>query len=164
MAGCQPDELFAPGDEKWVRHYDECADLMLNHDREGHFEVPVSARAQHFQALLEGVRCGLNVRHVSLEVRIARVPNQCDRIDSWEQLMQKLDVLWSQKAHKKARTGQVTGRSAETCNKTNLDRIGAGREDNRDRLGRCLCRQRRWHIVCVNHTYVAAHQFGRKGW
>jgi hypothetical protein len=53
MTGCQPNESFAPGDEKWVRHYDDSADPMLNHGSEGHLEVLVSTRGQHFQALLE---------------------------------------------------------------------------------------------------------------
>jgi hypothetical protein len=32
MVGCQFNKFIAPGDEKWVRHYDESADPMLNHE------------------------------------------------------------------------------------------------------------------------------------
>ena len=74
--------------------------------------------------------------------------------------MQKLNVLWSQNAHKKTGTGQVTGRSTQTCHKTNLDRIGAGREDNGDRFGCTLrCERRVKAIECVT---LARGRFGAR--
>src|SRR5215469_6381837 len=60
--------------------------------------------------------------------------------------MQKLHMLWSQSTDKSAHTGEVTVRSSETFDKTQLDRVGASVEDNGDRFGRCLCRKRRWYV------------------
>jgi hypothetical protein len=57
-AGCQLNKLFAPGDQQWIWHYDECADATLRHSRKSGVELISSSRGQHFQAPLQsGGRC-----------------------------------------------------------------------------------------------------------
>jgi hypothetical protein len=76
--------------------------------------------------------------------------------------MQQLRSLWPQSDKKNAHTGKVFIWSAETFDKTHLDRVGTGREDDRDRFGRCLCSKCRRQVVCVNHRYIATHKFSCK--
>jgi hypothetical protein len=47
MAGCQLNKLFALAEEKWVCHYDESADAVLNHRSESRLKFTFSAGSEH---------------------------------------------------------------------------------------------------------------------
>src|SRR5262249_62215761 len=58
--------------------------------------------------------------------------------------------------------GQLPFRSTDTHNKTELKRIEADAESDRDILGRGLGREGRKHAGCDDHSYPMLHQVGRQ--
>jgi len=84
---------------------------MLSHGRKGRLEIAFVTGGQHFQALIQSLGCGRNVRYVRLEVRIARISKQRDRVDVRQKLMQQLHTLWSQDCEENGNTGEVAARS-----------------------------------------------------
>src|SRR5215475_6907028 len=135
---------------------------MSNHSRKSCPEIAFGAGGQHLQSLFKSVGRSLNVRYVRMEVRIVRVPKQCDRVYRRQKLMQQFHTFWSSNTKKIAHTGEVAARSTETFDQAHLDRISADREDDRDRFCCCLCGKCRWEVECPNHRYITAHQFSRK--
>jgi hypothetical protein len=113
--------------------------------------------------LLKSAGCGLNVGHVSSEVRITRISEQCDRVGFREKLMQQLHTFRPRNTERNARTREVAVGSTETFDKTHLDRVGADQEYDGDRFGRCLCSKCRREVECRNHGDIMGHQFSRKG-
>src|SRR5215471_10266966 len=121
---------------------------MLNHCRESRFKIAFRTRGQHLQALHKSVSCGPNVGRVNLEVRIARISEKGDGLNSWKKLMQQFHPFWPQNTERDAHTRKVAVRSTETFDKTRLDRVRAAAEDNGYRFGRRLCSKRRREVVC----------------
>ena len=120
-------------------------------------------RDKHLQALLKTVGCCLNLGLVSFDIHIAGICEQCDCVGGRERLMQQLHALWSQDTEKNAHTIKVTRGSTESVDEADLDRIGAGYEDNGNRFGRCLRSKCRWEVSGKNCSHISARQFGRKG-
>src|SRR4029077_3028064 len=96
-------------------------------------------------------------------IHVAGIYEGCDCVGGREKLMQQLHVLWSQNTVKKADTSKVILGSTETIDEAHLDRISARREDNGNRLGRCLRSKCRWDVSGINHSHITALQFGSKG-
>jgi hypothetical protein len=91
-------------------------------------------------------------------MRIARVHQQHDHAGAGDQLMQQLKPLRGQSAAEKAHTGRVPSRTVQSGNKSRLDRIDGGAEDNRNGRGRGLRRKGRRRAGCRNDRHPTPHQ------
>ena len=163
MAGCQRNKLFTPRDEEWVWPHNEAADATLGHGCKNCLKIAFGAGGQHLQVLLKMVGCCLYLGLVNFDIHIGGIYEQCDCVGGREKFMQQLQAFWSQDTVKNAHTSKVTLGSTESIDEAQLDRIGAGCEDDGNRLGRCLRSKCRWDVSGKNRSHITAYQLGRKG-
>src|SRR5260370_39538171 len=89
----------------------------------------------------EGTGRRLQVSRLSLGSRIGRVEEQGDVGSRGYDLVQQLQPLRQQLRIQVGCAREVAAGPGETGDKSELDRVAADREDDRDRRGRGLCRK-----------------------
>ena len=98
---------------------------------------------------------------IDLPARIFRVPEVAHHLHVRVDLAQHLHELRRQRVDHADRAGDVAARMTEAVHQTGSDRIGAGREDDRDRCGRAPGRTRRRRGRRIDQVRLSSDQLGR---
>ena len=164
MACRQGGELSAPAIEEGIGADHETAGSLLDQGCECRFELALAACPQHKDLQPEGAGRRLQVSSIGLgENRIGRVDEERNDGFAGQQVMQQLKLLLRYHAGQCGDAREVAARSVQAGDKSNLDRVGAGHEDDRNRRGRRLCRDCCRGAACGYHRNLTANQIGRQG-
>src|SRR5262249_49974503 len=132
MARRQGNQLDTPTGEQRISHDQKRGCPLLYHRRKRRVDLAVVARVKHCDLLPDGGHSSLHIPYGRISDRILWI-GQDDYIDiSRDQLPQESEPLWPQLLGKVAHTGRITSGPIETIDETELDRVGANAEYNRN--------------------------------
>lgn len=105
----------------------------------------------------------LGERSEARALGVARIYQHRDHPSVGDQLGKQIEALWIELPGGDCDTGQVSTMVGEAPHETDLDRIDAGLEDDRDCFGRIFRRARRQNTpACGDHRNLAFDEFGRE--
>src|SRR5262249_24019478 len=118
-----------------IRPYHERVGSIANKRSEGSLDLATVARLNNVDLQPDGGRCRGHIPSCQFRLRNARIDKQADAHGSGNQFMQQPQLLCPQLGDEKIDTGRIAAWSAETRDKTNLDRVFGDGEDDGDRRG-----------------------------
>ena len=165
MARRQRDELFAPAVEEWIGADDERAGPLLRQGREGGVDLAFGAGVQDMKLQPERARRRLHVsRYWSRHSGLVGLTSTRDDASPWAPARAAAPAaLAPARQLNEVTPGDVAARPVEAGDKASFDRVAADREDDRNRRGRRLGRERRSGAAGRDdHGHLAANQIGRQ--
>ena len=164
MARRQRDDLFPTASQERAAADEQRAGLALDESCKGGLDVAVAAGIENDELLPDRLRRGLHVSSLRLGSRSVRVDEHGNRCRLGHQLAQQLQPLRPQLAAEKADARDVAARPVEAGDKAVLDRVAAGREDDRDRRGCGLgCKRRSGVSATITATGRRTKSAARAG-
>ena len=92
-----------------------------------------------------------------------RIDQKGDHARVWNQFAQNFESLWCERVVEQIDSGAVAAGPVDALDQPVLDRIAAGRKNNRNCYGCGLCHLRSPGAAsCHKHRYLPLNQFGRK--
>jgi len=121
--------------EQWIGADQECATRLLRQVRKSRVDVATCGGGEHFDVLADGCSrrariCNKGVRHL-----IARIDEHAKARRCRQQFVQQPEPLFLRLHLHGINASDVAAWSVETGHKTNLDRIGASSEHDRNGRG-----------------------------
>src|SRR5262249_24769003 len=155
-------ELLALGNEESIGADHEPACPQLEQGCEDRIEVALGARVQDMKLQPEGARRRLQISRQGLGTGIGWIDEDRNDGCSRDQLVQHFQPLRSYFYGQRGDAREVTARSIEAGDEALLDRIEAGREDDRNRRCCRLGHRGRRNGAYGNHRHLTANQVGRE--
>ena len=162
MARRQIGNLFGPAAEVRIAADEERSGPLLDQACEGRVDLAFGAGSQHDELQPERARRSLGLIQFQLGIRIVRVHQHGDDRGVGNELVQQLQSLRREQIGEESDARDIAARPVEARDKSVLDRVAAETEDDRDRCGRRLGRERRDRSDCGDHGHLTADQIGRQ--
>jgi hypothetical protein len=125
--------------------------------------ITIGAGIEDIDSPTNGQSRDLQVFDNGLSHRIVGIGKHGKARGPWQQLLQQPELLCPKFSGHRADTGDVTPRPVEAADETDLDRIDARAEYDRNRRGRRFGRERPLHAAwCGDDRHPAADQIGRQ--
>ncbi len=134
--------------------------MSLASQTERGFDLALGAGFQDRELHPLHARCVLHVSRDPLHLQIARAYQQSDHAGLRHQLGQQLQSLEGQLGEHEADARARAARPGETGDEAGRNRVGADDEDNRDRRGCALRRERRLVAGRDDQINLAADEVG----
>src|SRR5262249_47205198 len=151
-------KLETPAGKERISPYHERVGSIANKRSEGSLDLATFARLNNVDLQADGGRCRGHIPSYRLRLRNAWIDKQADTHGSGNQFMQRPGLLSPQLGDEKIDPSRIASWSIETCDKPGLDWVFADAEDNGDRRGCGLGRDRRNISKCGDHGDLAADQ------
>src|SRR4029077_6534989 len=161
MARCEPDQLIAPTQKERIGAYDDGINMLLNETREGCVDIAFAAGIRGNELDAVCARRSLNVCGLGLRRGISGVDEEADNGGARHQLAQQFQPLRPERVDKEGHSRNVAAGAVETGHETDIDRIGAYREDNRNVWGCRFGGQRSRRAKCKDRGHGVSYQVGR---
>src|SRR5262245_34740381 len=163
MARCQFNDLLAPGVEEWIGFDPDGGNTLLDERGEGGLEFSFAAGFGDVQLVPERARGSLNLFHLRIGGRKARVKQATDRASLWDQLPQQFYPLRHHFHDEKHHARHIAAGAIEAGHEALVDRVRSNHEDDRDRRRRRLCRPCRLRTAgSRDHGDRPARELGRQ--
>src|SRR5262245_40953062 len=163
MARCQFNDLLAPGVEEWIGFDPDGGNTLLDERGEGGLEFSFAAGFGDVQLEPEPARGSLNLFHLRIGGRKARVKQATDHASLWDQFPQQFQPLRHHFQDEKHHARHIAAGAVEAGHEALADRVRSNHEDDRDRRRRRLCRPCRLRAAgSRDHGDRPARQLGRQ--
>ena len=164
MARRQVDQLDTPAGEKGVAADEEGVGPLAHKSCEGRIDLAAGAGVEDLDLQPHGASSRFHVSQRGLGSRsIGRIDEHGNTSGCGHQLAQEFQPLCRQLSIEKIDPCQVAARPGEAGDKTKPDRVFGDDEDDGDRRGCRLGRQRRSEVAGRgDHGDLPANQFGRQ--
>ena len=152
MARREVDQLDAPADEEGVGADEERVGPLARKRCEGRIDLAAGAGVEDLDLQSHGARSRCHISQRGLGMAHCRVDEHGNASGSGHQLAQEFQPLCRQLSSENIDACQVAARPGKAGDKTKLDRVFADVEDDGDRRGCRLGRQRRRGIPAAAIT------------
>ena len=162
VAGGQCEDLFVSAEEERVGSDYERTSTQLNHRCKDAIEVALGAGMQEIELQSKLASRCLKVSRLDLGTGIGRIDERCHDGCHGHHLVQHFYLLLHQLRGQVAHARDIATWSVEARDKSNRDRVGRSRENDRNPRGRRSCCECRRSACCGNRRHLMLHQLGRQ--
>src|SRR5262245_33532797 len=163
-AGRKYGKVHTPAVEKGIGTDEEGIDPLAHEVCKGRVDLAAGACVEDLDLQSEGVGSRLHIFHRCFGTRgVGRIDENGQSRHPGYHFAQEPQPLCCQLRDEEIDTRRVASWSSETCDHTELHRILANAENDRDSRGRSLCRERGRRVgPCDNHAYLPTDQIGHQ--
>src|SRR4051794_23160820 len=158
------DEVLTFAGEEWIGAYEERINTLLGEADENLIEIAFADRPQDCEPDTEDVRRGLRLPYLRLSDGAGRVDEQSDQFGLRQQVVHELQSFFGQGRQDHPNSGDVPVGFVEAGNKAELERVGAGDEDDWDRWASSLGCKHCWWPDSEDHSHLMLHEISRHCW
>jgi hypothetical protein len=135
MTRRQPDELLASTHKQGIGADDDGVRSLSGEACEGRVDIAFAVGRQDKGFDAGRARCGLHISDLGVGRGIAGIGEEPDDIRARDQFAHHSQSFRPECVDDKRHAGDVAAGTAETRNEPEIDRVGAGREHNRNARG-----------------------------
>src|SRR4029450_6234933 len=148
----QRDQLIALAGEECIGRNEKCANPILGKGSEDIINIAFAASLENMKLLPKGLRRRLRLSFLPLGTWASWIHEHADHGSRRHNLAQQPQLLTLHRSGDGEDAGNITSWPVETPHEAALDRVNAGRENDRYCRGRGLC--------CERGIYAAGYDGG----